>query len=126
MGARVHERALMFSGLEVMASIGFHAHEKTARQRVRIDIKLVLDAAGEPVRDDVAECLDYDVVRQGIMALATAQHYNLQEVLARRLADYVLDFDEVIAAEITTAKPDAYPDCAAVSYHLAVRRDAPS
>ncbi len=123
---QVRARALMFSGLEVMASIGFHAHEKTARQRVRIDVKLVLDARGAPAYDDVAECLDYDVVRQGIMALATAQHYNLQEILARRIADYVLDFDEVIAAEITTAKPDAYPDCDAVSYHLAVGRDVPS
>ena len=43
---QVRARALMFSGLEVMASIGFHAHEKTARQRVRIDVKLVLDAGG--------------------------------------------------------------------------------
>ena len=120
----IKERALTFSELEVMCSIGFHAHEKTARQSVRINVKLVLDSASEPLSDAVADCLDYDVVRQGIIALATAQHYNLQETLARRIADYVLDFAEVIAAEITTAKPDAYPDCAAVAYHLAVGRDA--
>lgn len=111
-------RGIIFTQLAVEASLGIHPHEKQRLQRVVIDLVLALDPKSEPRSDTIAATLDYDGVRQGILAIAQKQHYDLQETLARRILDYVMALSQVIGAKVVISKPDAYGDCEAVSYYL--------
>ncbi|NBQ82288.1 MAG: dihydroneopterin aldolase [Betaproteobacteria bacterium] len=65
-------------------------------------------------RDDVQDTLDYDKLREGIGALATSRHFNLQESLIDDVLDFCLKLGSVRAASVRTEKPDVYPDCKTV------------
>ena len=113
------ERKAIFSEIEAMCSIGIHEHERANPQRVLITVELTLDAAKEPCSDQVDATLDFDAVRDAVAKIVAAAHYDLQETLARRLVDQMLTLRDVTGVIVTTSKPEAYPDCRAVSYRLA-------
>ena len=113
------ERQFLLQGLKTEASIGFYEAERCAKQTIVIDAELWLDPATEPQDDSVGSTLDYDLVRDRILAIATARHYDLQETLARALFDALATLDHVRYVRIRTAKPDAYADCDCIAYQLA-------
>src|SRR5258707_2522395 len=54
---------------------------------------------------------NYDVVHDGIVALAKSRHFNLQEALVDAILDLLLAQPGVIEARVSTEKPDVYGDC---------------
>lgn len=118
-------RQLFLRRHEVMAHIGVHEFEKGAAQRVWIDVTLYVPyAVSTPQRDRLAEVVDYDYVRDAVRALIAGQRFELQETLCDALAERLLAHPRVVAVEVTTAKPDVYPDCAAVGVRVFRARDA--
>ena len=111
-------RRFILEGLECMCRIGIYDHERTAPQRVLIDVELKLSPASEPMSDDIGDSLNYDVIRETILGVVTYRHFDLQETLARELFDALRTLDEVIGLSVRTAKPDAYSDCKQISYQL--------
>ncbi|NCV56264.1 MAG: dihydroneopterin aldolase, partial [Betaproteobacteria bacterium] len=99
-------RRIFIDDLEVQASIGFHDFERRARQRVKISVALFVPVAESlSNRDDVQDTLDYDKLREGIGALATSRHFNLQESLIDDVLDFCLKLGSVRAASVRTEKP---------------------
>jgi dihydroneopterin aldolase len=118
MTAPITRRSVIMSEIEVLCSIGLHDFEKQARQRVLIDLEVALDPAREPSSDQVEDTLDYDVIREGVIRIASERHHDLQETLARRILDFTMSLKDVVGVTVTTSKPDVYPDCRAVSYRI--------
>ena len=118
MTAPITRRSVIMSEIEVLCSIGLHDFEKQARQRVLIDLEVALDPAREPSSDQVEDTLDYDVIREGVICIASERHHDLQETLARRILDFTMSLKDVVGVTVTTSKPDVYPDCRAVSYRI--------
>ena len=112
------DRRFLLEGLDCMCRIGIYDHERAAPQRVLIDAELVLAAEGEPHSDMVDDALNYDLIRETILQIATARHFDLQETLARALFDALRSLDGVIGLRVRTAKPDAYADCRQIAYQL--------
>ena len=112
------DRRFLLEGLDCMCRIGIYDHERAAPQRVLIDAELVLVAEGEPHSDKVDDALNYDLIRETILQIATARHFDLQETLARALFDALRSLDGVIGLRVRTAKPDAYADCRQIAYQL--------
>ena len=111
-------RRFILQGMHCQASIGIYEAERQARQRVLIDAELLLRDGTEPQTDTVDTTIDYDVIRDTIHQLVGAQHYDLQETLARRIFDALQALPEVAAVRVRTAKPDAYVDCQQIAYEL--------
>lgn len=106
-------RRLFLAGYEVNASIGFHDHETTTRQRVIIDVDLYLPLeTSRSLRDSIDDVVDYDFMRAGIRSLVADRHFNLQETLVDAIAEYCLKYSPAKAVRIQTQKPDVYEDCA--------------
>ena len=63
------KRTVFLSEVEVICSIGLHDFEKAAKQRVLIDVEVRLDPNNEPNADNVADTLDYDLVRNTVIEL---------------------------------------------------------
>jgi len=112
------ERRFILQGLETEASIGIYDYERVAPQRIIIDAELCLYAKTEPLDDRVESTLNYDIIRETILNIVSAQHYDLQETLARQLFDALQSLDGVRSVRVRSSKPEAYNDCEMISYQL--------
>ena len=112
------KRSVFLHEVEVMCSIGLHDFEKQGKQRVLIDVEVRLDPNNEPTADNVADTLDYDLVRNTVIDIAEARHYDLQETIARQIYDAISQLKDVIGVMVQTQKPDVYPNCKTVAYRL--------
>ena len=108
-------RRLFLSDYEVWINIGVHDFEKKGEQRVVINVDLYVPLAqSTPRADKLDEVLDYDFIRRTIMARVAQGHIHLQETLVDDVLKAMLAHPNVRAARVSSAKPDVYPDCAAI------------
>ena len=112
------ERRFILQGMETQASIGIYYYERVAPQRIIIDAELCLYATTEPLDDQIESTLNYDIIRETILDIVSAQHYDLQETLARKLFDALQSLNGVQSLRVRSSKPDAYNDCEMISYQL--------
>ncbi len=117
------ERRIFIRDLRLQVSIGIHDFEKDGPQTVVVNVDLLLGSAKAAHGDRIANVLNYDVVHDGIVALAKSRHFNLQETLVEAILDICLGQPGVIEARVSTEKPDVYKDCR-VGYEAVRRRAA--
>jgi len=103
-------------GIRTNASIGIHAFELAARQRLMVSVTLMVRPPGG--EDDIGSVVDYDFVRAGVLGLVDARHFNLQEALCGDILDLSLAQPGVLGAVVQTSKPDVYPDVSDVACRL--------
>lgn len=112
-------RRLFLRDYEVWINIGVHEFEKRAEQRVIINVDLWVPLAlSTPTADELDEVVDYDFIRRTIAQRLSKGHIHLQETLCDELLTQLLAHPKVQAVRLSTAKPDVYPDCAAVGVEV--------
>ncbi len=115
-------RRLFLRNYEVMSNIGVHDFEKQGEQRVVFNVELFIPLAqSTPTEDQLREVVDYDFIRDTIKTRVAQGHVQLQETLCDEIARTLLAHPKVRAVQISTQKPDVYPDCEAVGvdvFHL--------
>ena len=117
-------RRLFLRNHVVDINIGAHAFEQGHTQRVRINVDLYVPlACSTPVDDDLGEVVDYDFVREAVRERVGRGHIQLQETLADDLLRALLAHPQVLAARVSTEKPDVYPDCEAVGVEVFAFKD---
>jgi len=117
---RITRQTIFLTDLTLPVSIGIHDFEREAPQRIVINMEVELEVPDEstPLGDDIANVLDYDIIRERTTAVATSRHFNLQESLCREVVAALRDAKGIARVKISTQKPDVYPDCAAVGYSM--------
>ena len=114
-----HCRRLFLTSMEVQAQIGIHDFEKTAPQRVLIDVDLYVSLEGSTPKDDrIDEVVDYDFIRAVIHERVARGHIGLQETLCDDILTRLMQHTGVLAARVSSRKPDVYPDCEAVGVEV--------
>ncbi|RYX92793.1 MAG: dihydroneopterin aldolase [Comamonadaceae bacterium] len=117
-------RKLFLRNYEVNINIGVHDFEKTAEQRVLINVELYIPMSlSTPVADELDEVVDYDFMRRTISERVARGHIHLQETLCDDVLKVMLAHPKVKAARVSTQKPDVYPDCEAVGVEVFGIRD---
>ena len=112
-------RRLFLSNYEVYINIGVHDFEKKAEQRVILNVDLYVPLAmNTPTNDQLHEVVDYDFMRETIKSLASQGHIHLQETFCDDIIKAMLAHPKVLAARVSTAKPDVYPDCQSVGVEV--------
>lgn len=119
MGAMT-EYTTILDELTVAMRLGIHPHEAVP-QRVRLSVRMTVDYPRAPAADAIDEVLDYDVVREGILALAAGGGFALQETLVERVAALCLADPRVCEVRVRSMKLDVYPD-ATVGCEIVRRR----
>ncbi len=109
-------RRIFLRDIQVMANIGIHDFEKTGPQPLLINIDLWVEAPKADLADDIANVLDYDFVRDGVVTLVKVRRFNLQETLVHAILDLCLTRPQVLVARVSSAKTNVYPDVAAAGY----------
>ena len=106
-------RRIFLRGLSRRVRIGIHDFERAAAQRILFDIDLYVPLVQTtPQCDRIDEVVDYDFVRSEV----TLCDAVLNALLAHPL---------VVAARVSTRKPDVYDDCEAVGVEAFRRKPAP-
>jgi dihydroneopterin aldolase len=119
-------RRLFLRGLTRHVRIGIHDFERQAGQRIIFDIDLYVPlACSTPQNDQIDETVDYDFVRAVVTEVTSRGHIELQETLCDAILDALLARPQVVAARVSTRKPDVYDDCEAVGVEsFRCKRDA--
>ncbi len=119
---KVERFCLFVKGFEIEVSIGIHDFERNGPQRLAIAIEIEIDPKLLPQQDAISLTFDYDWIRDEVRRLATGRHFELQETLAQEIMAVLSQRREIARAVVETAKPDVYPDVAAVGCRIEARR----
>jgi dihydroneopterin aldolase len=122
-------RHVFLRDLVLVASIGVHAHEHAAPQRVRINVDLGVEDDGalplsrRPVgRDELARVVDYEKVADTVRTIVSAGHVRLVETLAERIAESCLADRRVHLARIRVEKLDIFADATSAGVEIERRQ----
>ena len=112
-------RRLFLRNYDILINIGVHDFEKKAEQHVIVNIDLYVPLANNtPKKDDLNEVVDYDFMRETIKEIVSHGHIHLQETLCDEILKKMLAHPLVMAARVSTEKPDVYPDCDSVGVEV--------
>lgn len=115
---RVFVRDLMLA-----CSIGIYAYEKQIRQRVRVNVELLVEPP--PSNDAFVDVLNYETIVTGIKAIAQAGHIDLVETFADRVVALCFRDRRVWQVRVVIEKLDVYPEAESVGVMIERRRDLP-
>lgn len=114
---------VLIEGFEFETVIGVYDWEKQILQRLRIDLELACDIQAAAEKDDIALTLDYAAITGRIAEYARAQHFELVETYAERIAELLIEEFDVKDVLLTLRKPTAVPAARAVG--VRIHRSAP-
>lgn len=104
--------------LSFLASIGVLEWEKQQAQKLELDLELVTDIRPAASTDELALTVDYAAISAQVMAVAQAQHHDLLETVAEKIAAAVLQNLAVQQVDLTLRKPGAVPAATSVGVKI--------
>ncbi len=113
-------RALFVRNFVVPAHIGVNHGEEGRTQKLRFNLCVYLRGPFE-WGDRLADVLDYDCLRQGILDILAGGHIKLLETLGERVVAMCFGFAQVEGVHLQIAKLEAHGDCE-VGYETRRRR----
>ena len=116
-------RRVFVRDLVLDASIGIYEHEKTALQRVRINLDMEVED-GAPETDEIDHVVSYEPLVVAARRIVSAGHVALLETLAERLAAACLSDPRVRLARVRVEKLDAFADAGSVGIEIERMRTA--
>jgi 7,8-dihydroneopterin aldolase/epimerase/oxygenase len=119
-------RTVFVRGLELVARLGVHPHEKAAPQRIIVGVELAVwdESAPDGIGPDALErVVDYQALVNVARGVVAHGHVLLVETLAETIAAAALRDSRVLSARVTIEKPDAFVDAASVGVVIERTRD---
>jgi dihydroneopterin aldolase len=126
-------RHVFLRDMTLLASVGVHAFEHAATQRIRLNVDLaVLDEGGPqdrpyslaaPAKDDLLRVVDYEAVAARVRAIVAAGHVRLLETLAERIAEACLEDVRVRLVRVRVEKLDIFADMESVGIEIERRAE---
>jgi len=101
-------KTIELSNVQLMLSIGIHAHERQNPQKLLVSLAIRISANDEG--DDINNTLDYDQVYRFLKGLENSGHFDLQETVCRKILEFVLAIDDVEHVKVSTGKTDIFAD----------------
>jgi FolB domain-containing protein len=98
------ERVIEIRGLEVMARVGVPEEERSAPQRLLLDLRFAACDQPADLRDDIAATIDYFDLSRQVIALAGEHPRKLIETLGDELADRLMSGYTLRWIEVTVRK----------------------
>lgn len=115
---------IFLRGMTVGARVGVHRFEREGPQRLAIDVTLFAVRDGSAGSDRLGDVLNYERVADAIRAICAGAHINLLETVAERICAACLAEPRVLGVRASVAKPDIFPDVAAVGVEIERWKDA--
>ena len=119
--SEVLSQHILIRDLTLSCSIGVSEEERARRQRLRINIDLLVDYP-PPSRDNISEVVDYGKLAKAVRNHCLDTTFRLLETLAEELSDVCFGFTSVVVTRIRIEKLDRYADIGGIGIEIARRR----
>ena len=110
-------RKILINNLIIQASIGVYEQEKQNKQKIIVNVELLLSNDSEPKQDNLEATQDYSKFRKCLIDIIESQHFHLLEVLVEKIHSTLMRNSYVIGTKVKISKPDIFDDCE-VAYEL--------
>lgn len=98
--------------------IGVRRHEIDRRQRVRINLDLIVREQADPAADNYNDVTCYERIIERIRQMAGAGHVKLAETVAHNIASMCLTEPNAVAVTVRVEKLEAIHDAASVGVEI--------
>ncbi len=113
----VRHRKILINNLIIQASVGVYEQEKQNKQKIIVNLELLLSNGSEPKHDNLESTQDYSQFRKCLIDIIQSQHFQLLEVLVEKIHSTLMINSYVLGAKVKISKPDIFNDCE-VAYEL--------
>ena len=114
---KVRNRKILINNLIIQASVGVYEHEKQNKQKLIINVELLLSNDSAPKQDNLESTQDYSQFRKCLIDIIQSQHFQLLEVLVEKIHSTLMVNSYVIGVKVNISKPNIFNDCE-VAYEL--------
>ena len=111
------KRKIFINNLILIASIGVYEEEKKNKQKIIVNLEILLTNHSEPLSDNLKETQDYSQFRKCVADIVESQHFNLLEILTKKIYSTISKNNYVLGVKVNISKPDIFDDCE-VAYEL--------
>ena len=110
-------RKIIINNLIIQASVGVYENEKQKKQKIIVNLELLLSNDSEPKHDSLESTQDYSQFRKCLIDIIQSQHFHLLEVLVEKIHSTLMVNSYVLGAKVNISKPDIFNDCQ-VAYEI--------
>ena len=114
---KVKKRKIFINNLILIASIGVYEKEKTNKQKIIVNLEILLTNNTEPQNDNFQETQDYSQFRKCVTDIVQSKHFDLLEILTKKIHVSISKNKCVVGVKVNISKPDIFDNCE-VAYEL--------
>ena len=114
---KARKRKIFINNLILIASIGVYEKEKKNKQKIIVNLEILLTNNTEPQNDNLQETQDYSQFRKCVMDIVQSKHFELLEILANKIYTAISKNEFVLGVKVNISKPDIFDNCE-VAYEL--------
>lgn len=113
---------IKIKNLRLQPIIGVYKHERITKQELLVNIEIEYDAKSAIASDNLADALDYDLIKAQIIALADDSRFHLIERMADQVMAILMTDDRIERATVEIDKPEAIQEAESVSFTITKKR----
>ena len=113
----IRKRKIFINNLILTASIGVYEEEKNNKQKIIVNLEILLSNDTEPQSDNLEETQDYSQFRKCVVDIVESQHFDLLEILTKKVHADISSNKFVIGVRVNISKPDIFENCE-VAYEI--------
>ena len=114
---KARKRKIFINNLILIASIGVYEKEKKNKQKIIVNLEILLTNNTEPLSDNLEETQDYSQFRKCVTDIVQSEHFYLLEILTKKIYAVISKKEFVLGVKINISKPDIFDNCE-VAYEL--------
>ena len=114
---KARKRKIFINNLTLIASIGVYEKEKKNKQKIIVNLEILLTNDTEPQSDNLNETQDYSQFRKCVTDIVQSKHFDLLEILTKKIHTAISQNKFVLGVKVNISKPDIFDNCD-VAYEL--------
>ena len=114
---KARKRKIFINNLILIASIGVYEKEKKNKQKIIVNLEILLTNNTEPLSDNLEETQDYSQFRKCVTDIVQSEHFDLLEILTKKIYKVISKNEFVLGVKVNISKPDIFDNCE-VAYEL--------
>ena len=114
---KARKRKIFINNLILIASIGVYEKEKKNKQKIIVNLEILLTNNTEPLSDNLEETQDYSQFRKCVTDIVQSEHFDLLEILTKKIYGVISKNEFVLGVKVNISKPDIFDNCE-VAYEL--------
>ena len=114
---KIRKRKIFINNLNLIASIGVYEQEKKSKQKIIVNLEILLTNDTEPQSDNLQQTQDYSQFRKCVTDVVESKHFDLLEILTKKIHTNISKNKFVLGVKVNISKPDIFDNCE-VAYEL--------